>query len=736
MTTPRLTLGQFIGASFVALAVALAVLLAVFYAGSRRTILLASEQLMRQASRRASERIDEHLGEAERLLAALESQTALGLVSTGTADDLEPVLLGALAGHPRVTDVTFTYGTALGTYEHDEAPHDAGDLRIAAASGGQVSVARASGTAGLVLRRLRPGPEGWRATTTAIATDGTRTRLPSPADTTPIDPTTHPTFTVPSRPEYRGRALWSDLAFFEADAALPETARRRVVSVQKALWSAAGAFVGVARVTLASDRLDELVHVAVDDAAVADDHVVFLCDRAGRLISRVDSGDRFALLDTNGRNDPDGDVRVVPSALPAQVAAALAAPAMHDATSTDATVRRLDVGGVSYLMSVAALLGERTQGWRVGIVVPEAHYLGALAASLRRVLALAVVVGIAAAGGAGLMLRAMRRDLGRLIRETAHLRSFDFAPSASDATAFRDVQEASQGLEQAKTALRALGKYVPLDLVRELYDAHREPILGAEPHDVTLLFSDIAGFTSLAERLDPDELAVALGAYLQAMTDAIHATGGIIDKYIGDGVMALWNAPKPVAMHAVGACEAALACVAATDALFRSAAWRGREPWRTRFGIHRAEVTVGHFGAPDRMSFTAMGDGVNLASRLESLGKQYGVSILVSAAVEREARAHFWLRRIDRVAVLGKRAGVEIYELVGRRNATDAPPTFVARYEAALDAYVRRDFARTLTILDTLADDPPSRVLAARCRAFVADPPPADWDGVYVARTK
>ena len=135
------------------------------------------------------------------------------------------------------------------------------------------------------------------------------------------------------------------------------------------------------------------------------------------------------------------------------------------------------------------------------------------------------------------------------------------------------------------------------------------------------------------------------------------------------------------------------------------------------------------------MSFTAMGDGVNLAARLESLGKQYGVHILVSATVAREARATFWFRRLDRVAVKGKHEGVEIFELLGRRVAGCPPPPIVAPYEQGLTAYVAGEFASALTLLAGLPDDPPSQVLAARCRAFLTNPPP-DWNGVFVASTK
>jgi adenylate cyclase len=732
---PRLTLGQFIGLCFLGLAVLLLALLSIFYAGSRRTILLASQELMRQASRRVTERIEGHVGDAERLVESFAWQADLGLVDPGRLESVESALIGEITSHPQVTEVTLTYGRAVGRYEHDDGPHDAGDLKLSREGSGQVSVARvgAGSDAGLVVRRQRQEGGRWLAEERRLPYETS----PHPAAPAAVDPTIHATFTVPSREEYRGRALWSDLSYSEADAALPEEMRRRVVSVQKALWSNDETFLGVLRVSLLNNRIDEFTRLHVDEgAASADQHVVFLCDRHGRLISRLGSADRFAVLDTDGKPDPDGDVRVVPASPPPQVTAALHASIMHDLTPGGSSVARVNVGGTPYLVSVASLLEDRTQGWLVGIVVPEAYYLGGLEASRRRALAIAVVLMLVAVAGGALMLRAMRRDLGRLIGETTRLSGFDFAPAQTEVATFRDVQAAADSLEQAKTALRALGKYVPLDLVRRLYEARVEPMLGAQIQDVTLLFSDIEGFTTLSEQLTPNALAVALGAYLETMTRAIHSTGGIIDKYTGDGVMALWNTPNPCAHHAERACEAALACRDTIASLFASPAWMGVAPWRTRFGIHRAEVNVGHFGAPDRMSFTAMGDGVNLASRLEGLNKQYGTFILVSASVERDARERFHFRRVDRVAVKGKREGVEIFELLGRREAAAPRPAFVARYEQALYAYFARRFDDALAILDGCADDPPSRVLAERCRRFRAEGPPPDWDGVYVAKDK
>jgi adenylate cyclase len=186
------------------------------------------------------------------------------------------------------------------------------------------------------------------------------------------------------------------------------------------------------------------------------------------------------------------------------------------------------------------------------------------------------------------------------------------------------------------------------------------------------------------------------------------------------------------------ACRAALACIEETRKLFASSAWDGMPALVTRFGLHRAEVMVGHFGAPDRMSFTAIGDGVNLASRLEGLNKQYGTTILVSETIRQEAKEQFLFRRVDRVAVKGRSAGIDVYELCGHADQPSAGDrlTTVRTYEHALTAYLARDFHGAIALLDAQREDAPSVVLAERCRVLIKEPPPADWSGVFVASTK
>jgi adenylate cyclase len=312
------------------------------------------------------------------------------------------------------------------------------------------------------------------------------------------------------------------------------------------------------------------------------------------------------------------------------------------------------------------------------------------------------------------------------------MRRLQFAPAPTE-TPFRDVQDVLSSLEQAKTALRGMGKYAPLDLVRELYAENREPALGGELRELSILFSDLEGFTSLSERMTPDQLAQALGLYFEAMTSGIRSCGGTVDKFIGDAVMALWNAPGLQPDHAHKACSAILACRDATARLYQSQAWAGLPPLRTRYGLHRDAVMVGHFGAPDRFSYTAIGDGVNLASRLEGLCKQYGVDVVVSEPVVGAVGDAFAFRRLDCVAVKGRSRGMMVYELLG---ASASKPAAVRTYEAAFDAYLRRDFAGAAAQLQGNPDDAPSRVLRQRCQELLLHPPPPHWDGVHVAATK
>jgi adenylate cyclase len=235
----------------------------------------------------------------------------------------------------------------------------------------------------------------------------------------------------------------------------------------------------------------------------------------------------------------------------------------------------------------------------------------------------------------------------------------------------------------------------------------------------------------------PNEMADVLGRYLGVMVAIIQQESrGTIDKFIGDAIMTFWNAPEPVPDHARMACLAALQCREAGWALAQLPEWGGRPAFETRFGLHCAAALIGHFGAPDRMNYTAMGDAVNLASRLEGLNKQYGTTIIASEAIVEQTGEEFEFRLLDQVAVKGKSKAVRIYELLGRKGEAGGMRETVAAYEKAFAACCRREFANAIEILERQAGDGPSVKLLARCRAYLAEPPPSDWDGIYVSVMK
>lgn len=299
--------------------------------------------------------------------------------------------------------------------------------------------------------------------------------------------------------------------------------------------------------------------------------------------------------------------------------------------------------------------------------------------------------------------------------------------------------------DEARERARIRGmfqQYVPPAVVRELIRRPELLALGGEERVATVLFSDVRGFTAVAERLAPAELVALLNEYLTAMSDVVMEHGGIVDKYVGDLLMAEFGVPVPVEDHAVQACRAALR--------MRDELRRRREDWETRgmpalharTGINTGTVLVGNLGSHRMMDYTCMGDHVNLASRLESLNNVYGTEIIVSEFTWREVSAHFVGREIDRVRVAGRDGVVAVHELLAAREVgVDADTSALLKdFAAALALYRERRFGEALHAFGVLVErhpeDGPSAVYLERCRQHAAAPPPAEWDGAHQLASK
>lgn len=290
---------------------------------------------------------------------------------------------------------------------------------------------------------------------------------------------------------------------------------------------------------------------------------------------------------------------------------------------------------------------------------------------------------------------------------------------------------ATEGREKAR--LRAVfSQYVAGPVVDRILADPARAKLGGERKELTVLFSDIRGFSLFSEGMPPEQLAAFLGEYLTPMTELVLASGGTLDKYIGDAVMAIWGAPVDDAEHAAHACEVALRMQETLVGLNKQWAKAGKPAVSIGIGINTGAMAVGNMGSAARFDYTVLGDQVNLGARLEALTKEYGISILVGEATAKAAGDAFVFREIDLVRVKGRAGAVPVFELVGRTGHAKVDASFAP----ALAAYRAREFARAGETFAAIANDPVAAAMAKRCALLAAEPPPADWDGVYEQRSK
>jgi adenylate cyclase len=381
--------------------------------------------------------------------------------------------------------------------------------------------------------------------------------------------------------------------------------------------------------------------------------------------------------------------------------------------------------------------------WTILVIVPEQQVLSAVHRNTR--LALAGCLGallLAMAAGTWLSVQ-IARPLRAFAGEMQQVGQFVLNPEPVPSSSLYEVEQMGQALDRMKTSLRSFAKYVPMDLVRRLHQSGREATLGGETARMSVLFSDIVGFTGISERTPIEALVEALAVYLEEMESVISAHGGIVDKYIGDAVMAFWGAPiHDQPEHARGACAAALEYLRREERRRDQPDRAGELHLEARMAIHTGEALVGNFGSQRRIAYTAIGDTVNLASRLEALNRRYGTRVLISETTRDAVADAFELRLIDTVATYGRAGGIRIYELLAEAGDLDERQRAVRRaYEDGFARYLRRDwrgaweqFQEALALSD--GQDGPSRALLARCEAFEQSPPPPDWKGVFVLTEK
>lgn len=294
--------------------------------------------------------------------------------------------------------------------------------------------------------------------------------------------------------------------------------------------------------------------------------------------------------------------------------------------------------------------------------------------------------------------------------------------------------------ELARQQIReAFHFYLSPTVVEELVNNPDKLRLGGQRREITAFFSDIAGFATISERLDPAALTALLNEYLSAMTDVIIDEGGTIDKYIGDAVVAMFGAPLAQPDHALRACRAALRCRQRLAVLRTEWIERGLPQISARIGLNSGVAVVGNMGSAKRFDYTMLGDVVNLAARLEGANKAYGTDIMVGEETARMVGDSIFMRELDLLRVKGKQHGAAVYEAMGFPDGVDdAMRARMTIYTDALKLWRAQRFVEAAEKLEIIAKqgDAPAQVFLDRLPLVLAEPPPADWDGVFELKTK
>ena len=300
----------------------------------------------------------------------------------------------------------------------------------------------------------------------------------------------------------------------------------------------------------------------------------------------------------------------------------------------------------------------------------------------------------------------------------------------------------TEGKEKKKIN-RAFSHYVQPEIVREMISDPKKLRLGGDKKNVTIMFTDLAGFSSVSEELKPEALIVFLIYYFGKLSDIIIKEKGTIDKYIGDSIMAFWGAPLPNQFSAKQACRAALEMQSVIPDIQKKFAGLMDYDPITRIGINSGEAVVGNIGSEIRFDYTVLGHHVNLASRLEPLNKQFGTKIIISEFTYQQLPENFLCRQLDLVRVTGIQKPVKVYELIAElsnENQSEEQVVIIQRFEEGLRLYRNREWDKAISLFNEILSiantDGPSRLYLQRCQLYKKIPPPADWDGIFEPKTK
>jgi adenylate cyclase len=439
------------------------------------------------------------------------------------------------------------------------------------------------------------------------------------------------------------------------------------ITVSKAIFTPTGELIAVVGVDISLNLFSHFL----TDQKIGETGRAFILNTSGEVI-----------IPTEGKNSsiygtlPEGSVHL----------------AFNEYQRHHKTDFLLTYDDVEYLASVHEfpVTGSKDLHWMVLIIAPMEEFLSDLIVTQYEVLAISAVIFIIASTLMAYFAKRISVPIVTLAHETDKIRHLEFANPQRINSHIFEIILMDDAVDALRKSTQSFSRYIPKEIVQQLTEKGAELKLGGEKKEVTIFFSDIDGFTSMAESRPVEEMMALLKEYFDLLSKIILKNKGNIDKYIGDSIMALWGAPLEIPHSEIEACRTALECQQALQTLNERYQREGKPLFLTRIGIDAGEVVVGNIGTDERMNYTAIGNSVNRAARLQVANKNYRTSILISDQVAQKLTPDFLVRPLDTVELKGQQEKTKLYELVAL-GGTPEQKTLCAQFTAAYETLERGD---------------------------------------------
>ena len=468
-------------------------------------------------------------------------------------------------------------------------------------------------------------------------------------------------------------------------------------------------------------RLDFLRHF-IESIKVSKNSLIYIVTRQGKIVA-------FPNLE-QFRHDELMDIHALPSA-----PWAIAAFEQYQKTGLSQFIFKYH--HANYVATFDPLPRFLEPNWLIGIVIPTDDFVGQLHRTYLLTAGvgfLILILGIILISG---LTSYVVNPLKKITQEIVRIKHFELDHEYKIQTRIKEISYIADVMNAMKHALRSFQKYVPASLVRQLIKAGEDAHIGGTRKTLVIFFSDIKNFTTISEWINPEELSSHIGNYFDELSKIITHEKGTIDKYIGDSMMAFWGAPLPEEDPCHHAARAAITFANRLVKLNEKWKTEGKPELATRMGIHMGDAVVGNFGSSERFNYTAIGDSINLANRLEGANKLYGTQIIVSDIVYDVIKGQFILRKLDRVRLRGRVEISTIYELIptDRDQLTYDLDAYLAEFEKGFTAYQKRWWDEAIghfsTCLHIYPEDKVAPLFIKRSEHFKENPPAEHWDGAY-----